>query len=535
MTPAMGSERDGRPQSLAIAVGGALIAAVCVVAVNAPVLGRSVWADEAMLFSNYPLASIGHALRPLPFYDQAATPAYSIAVSWLADASIPVARGASLGMIAFLIALTTTIANRTWLAALVSTLCLTAFLEPLIIFSELKHYGLEAAGVVLSTLWFEYKDSRTRFAFGDAALLVCAMLLGISTLITACVALGLFFAVRLALRVPVKAGELALGAAVLAASVGYYLLIRHITQFQIANYTDAYSHVIGPVNVSVMVDAVMGVVGRQGLALSGLAIVAMAMTRNDPRSQRLLLIVAVTAVAFLFVSFLSLYPATNSRHMNWTAALFVAVLFAGMYRGLCLSGTARLAAVVVAVAVLGATARTSVHLWRDSFEVTANSQAISFLRAQAASAVGLWVAAQPVLDYYERLEPEIGKHSYFGRLNRTSAVTVAPSLARTMTAEQYNSIRDLPGAWGRTLMLRASMDYAAPAAALVAEAPRDAPFFVLASHYDLQARGGYPQARVAALEGAFAAASCDVDIVQRLRRVVVYRASCPQQPGGGDE
>ncbi len=70
MTPAMGSERDGRPQSLAIAVGGALIAAVCVVAVNAPVLGRSVWADEAMLFSNYPLASIGHALRPLPFYDR---------------------------------------------------------------------------------------------------------------------------------------------------------------------------------------------------------------------------------------------------------------------------------------------------------------------------------------------------------------------------------------------------------------------------------------------------------------------------------
>lgn len=521
-------ERDRRPRPLTIAVAGALSAALCVVAINAPVLERSLWADEAMLFSNFPLAKVGHALRPLPFYDQAATPAYSIAVSWLADASIPVVRGASLGVIAFLIALATTIANRTWLAGLVSALCLTAFLEPLIIFSELKHYGLEAAGVALSTLWFEYKDSRTRFAFGDAALLVCAMLLGISTLIPTCVALGLFFAVRLALRAPVKASEMAMGTAVLAAAVGYYLLIRHVTQFQIANYSDAYSHAIGPGNVAVMLDAVLGLVGRQGLALSGLAVIAIAMTRHDPRSRRLLLIVAATGAAFLVVSFLSLYPATNSRHMNWTAALFVSVLFAGIYRGLGLSGRARLPAVVVAVAVVGATARTSVHLWRDSFEITANGQAMSFLRAQAPSPVGLWVAAQPVLDYYERLDPEVGKHSYFGRLNRASAVALTTPLARTVTPEQYNRTRDLPGAWGRTLMLRGSMDYTAPAAALLAEAPKNSRFFVLASHYDLQARGGYPQARVDALEGAFAAGRCEVDIVQRLRRVVVYRASCPQ-------
>lgn len=522
--PSHAMHRDPR----LIAIGGALAVAACVVALCAPILQRSPWADEAMLFSNYPLASVWQAVQPLPYYDQAATPAYSAAVSLVAQHDVAIVRAVSLGAISLAIAAALIVPNATWLAALVALLCLAAFLEPLVLYSEFKHYGLEAAGVALTTLWFEYKDSRAPFRRRDVLLLVFGMSLGISTLITTGVALGVFFAVKYWQRQTVKAGELGLGLVVIAAAVAYYLLIRHITQVQMANYTDAYSHAVGLDNVVALIAAVQGVVGRQGLALTGLALIAIVLTGSDVRSRRLLLIAGVTAAAFLAVSFVGLYPATNSRHLNWTAAVFVALLFAGIHRGVSARGAARIAGAVLAVAVLGAGVRTGLHLWTDSFEVTQNREAMAYLEAQPPTAVGLWVAGQPVVDYYARLLPDLRKHAFFGAVNRESAVVPPLELHRTLSGAQFAAVKDQPGAWGRTLMLRVAMDFSVPAAALIAAAPRGVPFLVLASHYDLQARGGYPQARVDGLKTALSAAHCDYRIVEGLRRVAIYRVICPQ-------
>ncbi len=58
-----------------------IVASLFILILCLPLLGRSLWVDEAMLFSNNPLPHIIDIFRPLPYYDQAATPFYSVLMS----------------------------------------------------------------------------------------------------------------------------------------------------------------------------------------------------------------------------------------------------------------------------------------------------------------------------------------------------------------------------------------------------------------------------------------------------------------------
>ncbi len=144
-------------------------------------LGRSVWIDEAMLLSNYPLTTIKAFISPLTLYDQAATPAYSFLGSIISSSEIFTLRTTLLAIISF-IAVSILLAGFAGApSTFIALLSLTAFSAPLLMLSEFKYYGLEVAGVVLSAVWYLKKNS-SDLTGRDTAILISSMLLGVTSL-----------------------------------------------------------------------------------------------------------------------------------------------------------------------------------------------------------------------------------------------------------------------------------------------------------------------------------------------------------------
>ncbi|WP_167121815.1 hypothetical protein [Nitratidesulfovibrio liaohensis] len=92
----------------------------------------------------------------------------------------------------------------------------------------------------------------------------------------------------------------------------------------------------------------------------------------------------------------------------------------------------------------------------------------------------------------------------------------------------FAALKDHPGAWGMMTAFKNAEDYRQPAEILMAEAPRNRPFHIFASHYDLGATRGFTRARVNGLHDALAAHGCDYEAVAQFDSVVLYTAQCPQ-------
>lgn len=78
------------------------------------------------------------------------------------------------------------------------------------------------------------------------------------------------------------------------------------------------------------------------------------------------------------------------------------------------------------------------------------------------------------------------------------------------------------------VMFRIIQDYTLPAKVLIEEAPRDQAFYIFASHYNINASGGYEKSRVVALHQALENAQCDYDLFKSFKNISIYKAYCPE-------
>lgn len=505
----------------------AALVAVSVLLVCLPVLGLSIWLEEAMLFSNYPIAGFMSLFSPLPYYDQAATPLYSLFASSLAGTEVITSRSASLFFISFSFVAIIISGRVDWKSAFIAYIAITTFLTPLLTFSELKHYGFEVIGTLICITWFICRDPEIRLNFRDLTVLTIGMIFGISTLIVSGVSIALFLLCRHVLKKNVNKKELSIFVMFFVFALLYYILLKHITEFQIGNYPDAYANksVLG--HVRSLLSAVNSTLGNSGLLALALALALLMVNIKDAYSQRLLLISLSVGLVFVAVTALGMYPVGRTRHLTWSAAFFSAITFYSIYLSVTKQGFIKLAGLTVLVGLLLISITNSTYLWRKNYERVEHNQAISLIRNLPTSHIGLWVAGQPIIDYYSKIYPDLMRHTYFGRVNAASA-------DRFKTGNlNFKEAKNLPGGWGTMGRFRTLLDYKEPAMALIDEAPRDKPFYIFASHsshdpkYDgIHGADGVLKARVDGLHSALTDAGCEFRVEYKFKRIQLYKAFC---------
>jgi hypothetical protein len=503
-------------------------------------LTRPLWDDEVMALSNYPLEGLPALFRPLPRYAQAAPPFFNALSSLIIGLPPLMQRLALLAAVSGLTLLATrTVSGRWWLvAALVVVVAARCWIQ---LASELKYYGLEMASGALIAGWTIDKARRDRLEARDIAQLAVLVLLGFGGIVISVVAVGVLFLQRalstsfLARALP-RWREVRLLAPFMAFLIGYYLLLRYATSIQMSTYPASYN-TTGLRALLSYLDALTRFGGLNSLPLILISIAICALEQNEAANRTLMLLVVLTVALFGALSFVGLYPASEPRHVAWVGGIFVILVCnaalvveqrwrAGARGRFVLAGVLAAAAVVAVVPAAWRLTKPNV------FEITANDRLVAWLERLPPSDVGLWAGGQPVIDVYEHIRPTLRKHRYFGRVNALSVGSKPDPLLREKVVDQYlaqriEAEREEPGAWGRLMLYTISNDFAAPAASLIAAAPRGRTFYILASHDDLHAADARSVGRAKALFTALTNARCGYATELAVMNAYVIRAVCP--------
>ncbi|MBW6454198.1 MAG: hypothetical protein K0A92_10545 [Methyloprofundus sp.] len=514
--------KDRRLHSLILSI---LVASIVGLALY-PMMNRSLWVDEAMLFRNYPIENIEAIFSPLRYYDQAATPLYSLFASLIASLDIAIGRYISTIFIISSVVWLLILNQSSLIILSIALLSVFAFFNPLLMYSEFKHYGFEVIGVAISIRWFLFKKNTNELNAKDLFYLTSSLIFGISTLITSAVAICVFLLTKYFNEKRLKRNDFIYFVCFLCVAIAYYLLIKRVTVFQIENYVDAYNNkgIFG--NLKALLGGGYGVVGKGGLAVLFIATVLLIIAPKDFRIQRLLLLSVVTALAFMTASALGLYPATNARHMNWSAGFYVAIVFYGLKGNVYSKGFSKLLTISLIALLVVVTTLNFLKVYRNGAENTENNLAISFIRSIPPSSVGLWIGGQPVIEYYKKIYPDLSKHSYVGLINVESEMVDIKNQSPILDDYSFSELKRAKGAWGKMVMFRIINDYSIPARALLKELSHRKAFYILASHYDIQAKTGYSKMRVIALHEEMKKENCSFIVVKQLANVSVYRVTC---------
>lgn len=499
---------------------------------------RPLWNDELMAMVNYPLAGFRALFEPLPLYSQAAPPFFNLVCNLLSGLDPVWGRSMLLGAIALTVLGAIALTYRSaaaFAAALLAIVIIPSFLP---MASELKYYGFEILAMTAAATWLLRKPADEPVRAVDVVFLACLVLLGISTVVFVPLALAVHILLRWRSSWRMDWREIALLACFALFLALYYLGVHHATSLQIGTYGQAYDrHGLGSVLLLVQL-----IHGNAGKLLDPLLLIAVLVTLwnwRGSRSLRLIAFGAFVGAAFSTLSFLGLYPASAWRHVVWVDGLFI-VLFAhaadllgksatGARKAPVLTWTAAIAACILVALVAPARTLLSPH----PFTSTRNDEAIADLLARSERHLGLWIHAQPAIDYYQRVEPALRRFQFFGRVNAASApMPAAMSYPQSLSASypdvssDIERTRDQPGAWGRLTFYSDRLDYSAPAASFVAEAPRQAPFLIFLSFVDLENPDPGTRARVGGLMGALESAGCRSDEVARGLKYQILLADC---------
>ncbi len=288
---------------------------------------RSIWIDEVSQLLNFPLDNLAQAFGPLPEAQQAGPPLFNLLLHFISGLSVPAMR-----IIMIMVTLGVIFAallgafGRRPLPIAAGLFVLLSHQPFLINASMLKFYALDAAGFAIFAAWIYAKDRTSPLNLRDSVILLIGMLIGVSTIVGACVVVGLFLALRLVNR-QLGMGEIALGGLIIAVALAYYLQIGYATRIQITAFPDAY----GGTGLDAILrfgEAATQLLQKRGAAvLAVLCLVAVAVlvfqkSENQTQLAGLVLFGATITAVFLVLAAIGKYPAVSPRHLVWVMGLF---------------------------------------------------------------------------------------------------------------------------------------------------------------------------------------------------------------------
>ncbi|RVT89467.1 hypothetical protein [Sphingomonas crocodyli] len=490
-----------------------------------------------MAMVNYPMRSIVGLFDPLPYYSQAAPPLFNLLCS--AAALLPPVAGRLLLALFVMAGLFWAVARAYGPRLALPAIALLSGLVPALTIyaTELKFYGLEMAGVAIIIAWFLTKSRRAPFGGVDVLILAGAMICGLSSVLIAGITVALWAGLAFARRRRLAPSELAWAALLALLAVGYYALIQRGTTIQMHNFPNAYG--LEGIDVAKLFSlSIYRLFGNRTILIAIVLLINLADYRSAG-TQKLFAIIAAVLLVCAILAAVGLYPAIAPRHVAWANA-FALMLVANALRFLIgalprLDRTKRIAVMLplagIAVAATGVTAikATTMH-----FTTEDNGRLVAWLAKPRTEPIGLWAGTQPVIEYYSAYEPAIKRNRYFGTTNRRSARIPNEFLTEDFLDEPHDEIgdviearRDDPGGYDLRVIYLMVQNDRPPADALIAEAPRDTPFFIATSHADWESPLSFSRQSRTALVGALDAADCSHALELQGKEIFVLKATCP--------
>jgi hypothetical protein len=484
---------------------GSMLAALVLCFLSIPLLLRSPWVDEIMLFLNYPPGFPRALTQPLEWYHQAATPLYSMTIGQLGDLRPEIVRLVSTFIIAFCSVLLLSHRSKSLATVGYASLAILLFPQPFHMLSEMKHYGLEIVGTLLAIRWFVDKPSTEAIGSRDVLMLALSALLGLSTIPVAGIALGTHVTLKIAIHRRMDRIEALHVALFTLFLLGYYAWVKHLMVFLTYNFSYMYAD-NGPTENLKDLARTFVAVGGGSMKVLLFLIIPFAFVAYQARGNierlRLTLITSAIALAFVLLSALGFYPARENRFVTWTVAflwVYVVTILSLIPHETRLTSLTKVKYAFLGMVVLSA----FTHVWGlwwnlgNEFSSTANNKAISELRSLPPSNVGFWAGGEPVVDYYRRFYPDLNKHYYFGRINWKS---------------RYSKFDP------------STIDYFGRANAMLQEAPANAEFIVFASHYVIDGSDRYNQPKSSGLHAALQTNDCSY-VPNNFKRVTIYKVT----------
>lgn len=227
---------------------------------------RSIWIDEISQLLNFPLDNLAQAFGPLPEAQQAGPPLFNLLMYSISTLPIRTMRVLliALTLCAVLAALVGAFGKRPLLIA-VGLFVLLSHQSFLINASMLKFYTFDLAGFAIFSAWIYAKDPGDAFGLRDVAVILLGLVLGVSTIVGACIVVAVFLAMRLVHR-QISASEIVLGGIVAVIAFGYYVQLSHAVEIQITGFPDTYGR-LGTEAVMKFFEAASDLLQRRGLAI----------------------------------------------------------------------------------------------------------------------------------------------------------------------------------------------------------------------------------------------------------------------------
>lgn len=510
------------------AVNKALVAFVVsslVVLLCAPLLDRSTWGDEVMLLLNTPLGSMLDAWHPLPFYDQAGTPAFTLVLSLFSSMDIALMRACCMFLVVFCLvfSMVSAVPRLSALNVLIGLLVLMILSNALVMYSEFKHYGLEAAGMAVLISWYITRRGEKALGPGDVLLVLVGLSLGISTVVVAGLVVCVFFIERYRSSVKINALEWVLFAA-LGFCIGlHFLNIQHITEIQVSNYSSAYQNLGVIENLRKFVRALWRFLELPGvLALATFSVILL-ISSNSARVQRFLVLCALSLLCFSVLVASGHYPATSARHVTWMAGFTTFLVYLAITS---LPKDRTMLNVISGLLLVSFSAAGTYAVYTNNHEHTENSKAIQYLAELEPTKIGYWIGGQPVVHLYQRYNPELVKHEYFGDINARSVRVNTQTSSPIASVPEFNDAKSEPGGWGKLVQFNSDKDFEIPAQSLIEAAPKNEDFYIFATHYILDTTREPGLSRVQGLHKALDSNNCDFNIASSFEKAAIYKVHC---------
>lgn len=510
---------------------------------------RGIWIDEIAQLLNYPLNSVGEAFGRLPQAQQAAPPLFNLLLHAISGLSVQAMRwvmaGLTLGAIA--LALLGALGGRP-LPVAAGLLVLLAQETFLLNATMLKFYAFDIAGFAIFAAWVYARGRGTPLALRDAATLLAGMLIGVSTIVGACVAVAVFLGLRLA-GGQVKPQEWAVAALIPVVAFGYYLQIDYATEIQISSFPDAYGRT-GVAAVLKFLQSTWQLFGFRGAVVLavvvGLALLAAVLLRGAGRSRLagLLLFGLAVSAAFMVLAAIGKYPAVSARHLAWILGIY-AVLTGAVVAALTGPGLwarQRLVAlgglVLLAMLLTGSALKVAMK-WPPQVIEGASEELVDGLAALPASPVLTYFGADLLIPLELARGAPITQHDYAPALSFASG-EIDPAYFgpywQQMDAARFDRegqalLRDDPLGWAKMGTLMRLRQDSRPLARFVLDAApgQGAPFYIAAIHVTWDAARG--DQRAAALRKVLDERACDYAPVavydSRLSPSFLIEARCP--------
>ncbi len=511
---------------------------------------RSIWIDEISQLLNFPLDSLAQAFGPLPEAQQAGPPLFNLLFNAIYGQEIVVLRVIMISLtLAFILAALTGAFAWQPLPIAAGLFVLLSHQSFLINASMLKFYAFDIGGFAIFAAWIYAKNQQSSFGGRDVAIILLGLLIGVSTIVGACVVVAVFLGLRL-LRKQLGWREIAWASLVAVIALGYYLQIGYATRIQITAFPDAYGSQGIPAVVRLL-EAAIELFGKRGLALllvlAVVALAALVFLRGWARARLAGLVIFGSAVFIVFLGLAAIgkYPAVSSRHLVWMLGIF-SVLAGALVDSLSRSDTqvsrrfAMGGLLLLAIVFVGTGLRV-VTKWPPQIVEGATDQMVATLADLPPSQVVQYFGSFRLVALMTQRGAPITHHTYQPTLStRSGAIDPAyfgeewANLNDDVFSDRIEAmLRDDPLGWAKMyILLRTRGDFRPLARFALDAAPRDgSTFYITAIH---AAWPGLPRQATAGLRAVLEERSCEYAPLAVYETLLspgyIIEARCPPSP-----